>query len=136
QVCLQLWNLGSLNPLKDDQNLDARLALNIDWTPYGDVLEMCWCPWGVSYEELQPSNERLQRLGLLAIASEDGHVRIIALPHPNQLDGSYKTNYLFQVQPILILQDRFPRYLNCNSIDWYPFPPYNMIVGAFNTGFS
>ena len=138
QICLQLWNLGPLNQMKKGESEEniARLALNIDWTSYGDVLEMCWCPWGVSYEELKPSNERLQRLGLLAIASEDGHVRIISLPHPHQLNGSYKTTYLFQVKPVLVLQDRFPRYLNCNSIDWYPYAPFTMIVGAFNTGFA
>lgn len=144
QICLQLWNVGPLNSVKnattEECNMQqARLALNIDWTSYGDVLEICWCPWGVSYEQQpqqQPQSSRLKRLGLVAIASEDGHIRILSIPHPNQLDGSYNINYLLQVEPILVLQDRFPRYLNCNSIDWYPFAPYNMIVGAFNTGVS
>lgn len=138
QVFLQIWNTSHLTSFGSVQDGEARLAMNINMTGYGEILHLCWCPLGSSYENYESTDTSqsyyLIRLGLIACATEDGYVRIFSLAHPIQLKGSYEIGNIFQVEPVLTLQNRFDCYVNCNSVDWFPYYPFHMIVAGFNDG--
>lgn len=70
---LQLWSFGCLRT--NDPECEPRLALLVghDWGP---VTDLAWCPSGC----WEPAGEG-RRLGLLAAACGDGHVRIFGVPH-------------------------------------------------------
>src|SRR5699024_4353196 len=104
---LQIWDAG---PLTTDPSTSptVEMALNVRHD-FGDILETCWCPFGSTYEDCDhqtpPTTDRLKRLGLLALATEDGLVRLLAVPHPRQLAHSYRRSVLYgSVRPVLTLQ--------------------------------
>lgn len=131
---LQIWDFGNLSESGSPTEA-ARLAINIVQTN-GDILDLAWCPCGTSYEAVEPKSKKnrfLSRLGLLAVASEDGRIRLFSIPHPQQLSNAYKINVLFKTDPVLILEHRY-HVMICNTVSWHWNWPQDKIIAGFNDG--
>lgn len=76
---IQLWNFGVLDVdhyISDEPKMEMCLCHD-----FGYVTHMEWCPSGC----YAVSCERWSRLGLLAVASSDKFVHILAVPKPSGL---------------------------------------------------
>ena len=114
---IQFWNFGPLTTGMSD--FKPRFEFAIAHT-YGFVWDMEWCPFGNTYESTDDFNSKiadkndpkvsrteiLPRLGLLAVGSADGYVRILAIPHPSTIvkesNKSIKSR-MFSPEPIVVL---------------------------------
>lgn len=144
---LQLWDMGPLSSNKsetgDDLDWTPKLALNVvhDW---GDIAEMAWCPCGSTYEVPtwdkvkkggSGQNSQMRRLGLLALACEDGKVRIVSVPHPRQLSSSYDSNVCWSLEPVAVLGGRYQTATSpVTSISWTGQWPQEQLLGGFADG--
>lgn len=134
---LQIWDIGMLNSSVTSVTGEIpRLALNII-QKHGDVLDIVWCPFGTSNEALQDEHQHscLWRLGLLAVASEDGFIRILSIPYPHQLSNSFQSDIVFEVDPLLILKHRHCYVQLCSVISWHCQWPQDRIVAGYTDGF-
>lgn len=98
---------------------------------YGQIMQMAWCPGGTAYRdavELEDGTHQNGRLGLLALACSDGHVRILAVPLIDDLkrlaSASAAEPKLIKCRPIAVL-DKHPVGLSvlgkptvCKAIAW------------------
>ncbi|KAI8808589.1 WD40-repeat-containing domain protein [Cladochytrium replicatum] len=86
--CIQIWEISPTMLNGSDPSEQPRLSLCIlhDW---GATFDMQWMPYGgyESIEEYQTSQlpDQLPSLGLLALITGDGHLRILNVPHPAAL---------------------------------------------------
>lgn len=79
---IQFWNFGVLdneNWLVDLPRLEFCLCRD-----FGFITHMEWCPSGC-YDVENDGDGKLQRLGILAVASSDSFVHIFAIPKPSEL---------------------------------------------------
>lgn len=146
ECSLQLWDMG---PLVSPSQKEEKSKEALDWTPqialnavhsWGDIAEMAWCPCASAYE-VPPegahatSSGRMRRLGLLALACEDGKVRIVSIPHPRQLSRSYDANVLWNLEPVLVLGGRYQTATSpVTSISWAAQWPQEQLLGGFGDG--
>lgn len=81
---IQFWNLGLLDNHSVMENVpQLEFCLCGD---FGYVTHMEWCPSGCYDIDVEwEDSERLQRLGLLAVASSDSYVYVFSVPKPFQL---------------------------------------------------
>lgn len=87
---------------------------------YGRVYETSWCPCGNSWQQILDygtDDSKVARMGLLALACNDGFIRIISVPHlqyipnlsglmdMNCSNGSevFASTPLFKVKPVAVL---------------------------------
>ena len=151
---LQLWDMGPLASSNGGSKAEANDAS--DWTPkmalnvvhkWGDIAEMAWCPCGSTYEvpptdeeekegeENGQNSQRMRRLGLLALACEDGKVRIVSMPHPRQLSSSYDSKVCWSLEPVAVLGSRFQTSTSSvTSISWAGQWPQDQLLGGFADG--
>ena len=127
---VQFWNLGSLSTELSDH--EPRFEFGIAHN-YGLVWDMEWCPLGNTYQSINQwkrdlnvsssdlnvsksdlnVSTTLPRLGLLALACGDGHVRIMSIPHPSSVISqsvlapksgvSTLRGRIFSPQPVILL---------------------------------
>lgn len=82
---IQLWNAGKLKADSASSGAKPTLSLGIAHN-YGTIREISWCPSG-TWESVSSKQyeDDLPRLGLMAVASSDGLVRILSIPWPSVL---------------------------------------------------
>lgn len=120
---------------------------------YGIISEMNWCPLGTSWEPPTDTKSTtcLPRLGLLALACGDGQIRIISVPHydqlllknhpgPKRLNDHLDNIPMFKVKPIATLMppgvgsstDYQP--VVCTSISWNVDDNQRLIAAGYSNG--
>ncbi|KAE8259211.1 hypothetical protein A4X13_0g1173 [Tilletia indica] len=75
------------NPHKDDK-ADSSVALQmLVYHEYGPALTLEWCPNGHDFRSKwsDDQNRPVRRLGLLAAIFHDGTIRILSIPHPDDI---------------------------------------------------
>lgn len=77
--CIQFWSVR-----ESETKLEISLSYMVGHS-YGTIFEMMWCPLGASWQPQVDTEESIPRVGLLAIACGDGHLRILSVPHTNSL---------------------------------------------------
>ena len=146
---LQFWSFDSLNYDRTTPNCDPKLSFAIAHN-FGVVWDMAWCPGGTAFCEREAQTNRSEdwsRLGLLAIACGDGHIRILRIPFPDDLQRHFKTNQRHETSPIIVycrpivvLQSpqKCPSLLDseviCRSLSWCQTDNQRKIVAGYGNG--
>lgn len=148
ECSLQLWDMGPLASGASHSSEKSKEG-TLEWTPqmalnashsWGDIAEMSWCPCASTYQvpdegALATSSGRMRRLGLLALACEDGKVRIVSMPHPRQLSRSYDVNVRWELEPVLVLSGRYQTATSpVTSISWAAQWPQEQLLAGFGDG--
>lgn len=132
---LQLWDMGQLvvnrskvAETRGTNNQQPRMAMNI-MHDYGVVKAIEWCPQGVTYND--------RNLGLVALGSDNGVIRLVAMPQPRLLANAYDPSQVFIMPaPIMLLKHTFAGVITkCNSIAWQPRAPFDCLLAAYNEGY-
>ncbi|XP_031550880.1 uncharacterized protein LOC116288250 [Actinia tenebrosa] len=154
---LQVWNLGTLSNTSSSSGESPTLALTIAHD-FGPIWRISWCPNGVwqSPPLTVDKDNNISRLGLMALACGDGIVRIISVPHPddllsrlsdlsnveaNETDENKSINKIMvQCVPHVEL---YPCPLNATyngrrgqalCVEWSVVEPYNKVAAGFSDG--
>ncbi len=89
--------------------------------PHGSVRGLKWCPSGARGSH---------RLGLLAVASSDGRVRVYSVCHP----ASLSAGGFYTAQPLLCLQVPQDSRAECMKLSWYRGTGHRVIAASFANG--
>lgn len=81
--CIQFWSIDP-HATGDDGSPISTLRFMVGHS-YGTIWDMVWCPLGTSWQPPIDTGDVMSRVGLLALACGDGFVRILSVPHPNNL---------------------------------------------------
>ncbi|CAH1248446.1 GTF3C2 [Branchiostoma lanceolatum] len=157
---IQLWCLGDL---KNCSAMDVPyLSLGLAHK-FGAVWDMKWCPsgawdppqWNPPAVQTPPAMQNppagLPRLGLLAVASSDGRVRVISIPHPEALQpireeqsvSHHALHHLYLVDPALQLvintsglHGNHPasEHGQCFTVAWQPDEGHRRLAAGFYDG--
>ena len=167
---LQFWSFGALKYNQETDHQSARWATEpAEPEPtngpsakrpklefmiahdYGTILEMAWCPGGTTYlepddqlknGETNEDNQQNGRMGLLALACSDGHVRILAIPlveDLNRLSPGDETK-VFKCRPVAVLA-KHPIGLSvmgkptiCKSLAWCSTDGQRHLAAGYGNG--
>ncbi|XP_076083039.1 uncharacterized protein LOC143054060 [Mytilus galloprovincialis] len=116
---IQIWNTGKLNHAVEcmpTPKLEFCIAHD-----YGVVRKMSWCPhrcWQKKDTILEEN--RLQQIGLLAIACGDGSIRIFSVSNPEQLNNSSSPTFYRPTPEVTLVGHKIRRSKtpSCISLSW------------------
>ncbi|XP_078665593.1 uncharacterized protein LOC144907992 isoform X1 [Branchiostoma floridae x Branchiostoma belcheri] len=152
---IQLWCLGDLESSSSATDVPY-LSLGLAHE-FGAVWDMKWCPsgaWDPPEENplLQQDHPAvLARLGLLAVASSDGRVRIMSVPHPEALQAireeqgvsHHALHHAYLAEPVLQLvintsdlhgNQPSSEHGQCFTVAWQPDEGHRRLAAGFFDG--
>lgn len=98
--CIQFWTT-QVSSIESTCKITTKPELAfIVGHQWGNIFEMSWCPLGTSWQNPVylsdiKDNTPMSRAGLLALACGDGQIRIISVPHLQNLDAAASSNAKF-----------------------------------------
>eukprot|EP01125_Pyxidicula_operculata_P006200 TRINITY_DN2159_c0_g1_i1.p1 TRINITY_DN2159_c0_g1~~TRINITY_DN2159_c0_g1_i1.p1 ORF type:complete len:445 (-),score=78.67 TRINITY_DN2159_c0_g1_i1:88-1422(-) len=109
------------------------------------VRSLQWCPKGYEYCNKKATSDSsdngssngdkpIPRLGVLAVATGDGELKLYAVPNPDFLEKNLEPRsfpYIFELSPLVIYKNVDKLNL-IHSIDWSPNNPNLILTGSTN----
>ncbi|KAK6167855.1 hypothetical protein SNE40_021788 [Patella caerulea] len=136
QSVVQIWKFGQLNPLS--KTMPEPVLCYIMLHDGGCVTSISWCPQGAwQHPDKTAQQNVMSRLGLLAVSSLDGHVRIYSIPHPDRFapTSNFTNPILFKPKPCLILKNvKQSDSGGCLVVSWQPTGVSNLIMAGYVKG--
>ncbi|XP_050393372.1 mucin-2 [Patella vulgata] len=136
QSVVQIWKFGDLNPLS--KTMPEPVLCYIMLHDGGCVTSISWCPQGAwQHPDKTVQQNVVPRLGLLAVSSLDGHVRVYSIPHPDRFapNSNFTNPILFKPKPCLILKNvKQSDSGGCLVVSWQPTGVSNLIMAGYAKG--
>lgn len=158
EACVQFWKFDlasystSSPSIKTNSSVGSKLTLAYMMAhQYGTIFDMIWCPLGASWESRITLEDKSVhgRLGLLALACGDGQIRIVSVPHTQDLitrcnnrisETMMDATPIYKAKPVATLmhpgvgQSTDNQPVVCRTIDWSLESNQRYIAAGYTNG--